>query len=365
MNNISKHFNDKPVLTGISGTIPLGKIFTIIGPSGQGKTTLLRLINLLETPTSGEILFDGISLHDPSRNQITLRRRMGMVFQTPIAFKDTVFENIAIGLKYRGVKSSDIRLRVQEKLEEIGLSGYDGRRAGTLSGGEMQRVSLARVMITEPDLLLLDEPTANLDPISTTKIEELIRYYNKKNGTTVIMSSHDLMQGQRLADQVAVMMGGRFIQVGGTIDLFSRPCSAEVARFIGIANVLPGTITQVSDGITSVDLGGVQVHAISDPAVTTGKVTVAIRPEEITLYTGPDGIMSARNTLSGTIGEIRPFGIISNVMVVCGGISLAVQVTWQSIRDMELSSGQDVMISFKAPSVHLMAYDEQRACANQ
>ncbi|PKL60070.1 MAG: ABC transporter ATP-binding protein, partial [Methanomicrobiales archaeon HGW-Methanomicrobiales-4] len=204
LNNISKSFGEKGVLDRISIDIPVGKIFTIIGPSGQGKTTLLRLINLLDTPSGGEIFLDGISLHERGRDITALRRRMGMVFQTPIAFKETVFENIAVGLRYRHVPSDEIIRRVQEKLKEIGLPGYEKRKAGTLSGGEMQRVSLARVMVTQPDILLLDEPTANLDPLSTNKIEELIRYYNREFGTTVIMSTHDLFQGQRMADRVAV-----------------------------------------------------------------------------------------------------------------------------------------------------------------
>ena len=352
LEHISKSFGDKLVLDRISADIPAGKIFTIIGPSGQGKTTLLRLINLLDTPSAGKISLHRVSIHERGQDITALRRKMGMVFQTPIVFKETVFENIAVGLRYRKIPSKEIERKVQEKLKEIGLSGYENRKAGTLSGGEMQRVSLARVMITEPELLLLDEPTANLDPLSTTKIEELIRYYNRELGTTVIMSSHDLFQGQRMADRVAVMMNGRFIQADETIKVFSEPCSADVARFIGISNVLPGRVTGSEDGITLVDVGGVILHAIS--SIQSGPVTVAIRPEDITLYSEPDGKMSARNVISGVITGIRPFGIITHVVVSCGDISLAAQVTWQAVRDMDLAPGQDVLLSFKAPSVHVM-----------
>lgn len=355
LDNISKSFGEKEVLDRISADIPAGKIFTIIGPSGQGKTTLLRLINLLDTPSGGEIFLNGTSLHERGQDITALRRRMGMVFQTPIAFKETVFENIAIGLRYRRISPDEIVRRVQVKLKEIGLSGYEQRKAGTLSGGEMQRVSLARVMVTEPEMLLLDEPTANLDPLSTHKIEELIRYYNREFGTTVIMSTHDLFQGQRMADRVAVMMGGRFIQADETIKVFSEPCSADVAKFIGIQNVLPGTVIGTEDGITLVDMGGVTLHAIS--SIQSGQVTVAIRPEDITLYSEPDGKMSARNVISGVITGIKPFGIITHVIVSCGEISLAVQVTWQAVRDLSLKQGQDVLLSFKAPSVHVMPYE--------
>lgn len=359
LDNISKSFGEKLVLDRIYADIPAGKIFTIIGPSGQGKTTLLRLINLLDTPSKGQIYLDDKSLHEHGQDITALRRRMGMVFQTPISFRDTVFENIAVGLRYRHVSSEEITRKVQEKLKEIGLSGYENRKARTLSGGEMQRVSLARVMITEPDLLLLDEPTANLDPISTTKIEELIKYYNREFGTTVIMSSHDLFQGQRMANIIAVMMSGRFIQIGETIRVFSEPSSAEVARFIGISNVLYGRVRGSEDGMTLVDLGGVTVHAIS--SLQTGQVMVAIRPEDITLYNEPDGKMSARNVIPGVITEIRPYGIISHVIVSCAEIFLAVQVTWQAVRDLSLVKGQKVTLSFKVPSVHVMP-DEESSC---
>lgn len=355
LDNVSKKFGEKVVLNGISAKIPKGKIYTIIGPSGQGKTTLLRLINLLDTPSDGTIFIDDISLPRSYHNSLTLQRRMGMVFQTPVSFRDTVFENIAIGLRFRGFSSDEIKRRVKEKLDEIGLSGYEGRKAGTLSGGELQRISLARVMVTQPDLLLLDEPTANLDPISTSKIEELIRYYNREFGTTVIMSSHDLFQGQRMADLIAVMMNGRFIQADETIKVFSEPCSATVARFIGIQNIVNGKITGTEDGMVLVNLGSITIRALS--SITSGRVTVALRPEDITLHEESGGKISARNLISGTITDIRPFGIISHVIVASEGISLAVQVTWQALRDMSLEKGQEVLLSFKAPSVHVMPYE--------
>ncbi|PWR69661.1 ABC transporter ATP-binding protein [Methanospirillum lacunae] len=352
LDHISKSFGDRLILDNISVEIPSGKIFTIIGPSGQGKTTLMRLINLLDTPSSGQIIFNGTSL-EHIKNITEIRRQMGMVFQTPIAFNETVYANLAMGLKFRGVSKDEIKKRVEEKINEIGLSGYEHRKARTLSGGEMQRVSLARVMITNPDLLLLDEPTANLDPVSTAKIEELIRYYNRTCGTTVIMSSHDLYQGQRLADIIAVMMGGRFVQSGETNQVFSEPCSADVARFIGIRNILPGVATQLENGLIQIDLGGIIIYAVS--SMTEKEVMVAIRPEEITVHTNESGKTSARNVLTGIITEIEPYGIINHVLVSCNGIILASQVTLQSVREMNLRPGLEVQLSFKAPSVHLMS----------
>ncbi len=352
LEHVSKSFGDRLIIDSIDAEIPQGKIFTIIGPSGQGKTTLLRLINLLDTPSDGEIFFNGISLKKYPKNNTDIRRKMGMVFQTPVAFNETVATNIGMGLTYRGISKSEIQGLVAEKLDEIGLSGYENRKARTLSGGEMQRVSLARVMITKPDLLLLDEPTANLDPVSTTKIEELIRYYNRTCGTTIIMSSHDLYQGQRLADIIAVMMNGKFVQLGETISVFSEPCSADVAHFIGIRNILQGRASQVENGLVQVDLGGIIIYGLG--SYSEDEVMVAIRPEEITLHVEETGKISARNIVSGFISDIQPYGIISHVIVNCSGIFLTTQVTWQSIRDLNLKPGIEVKLSFKAPSVHLM-----------
>ncbi|MDD3977080.1 MAG: ATP-binding cassette domain-containing protein, partial [Methanomicrobium sp.] len=148
--NLHKKFGEKEVLKGIDLDIEKGEIFTIIGPSGQGKSTFLRIMNLLETPTSGSVVFDGKNLFEGGKVSVEMKRRMGMVFQNPSAFNMSVFENIALGLKYRGFTKPDIKKKVEEALIEIGLLGYEKRLATTLSGGEMQRVSLARAIVTEP-----------------------------------------------------------------------------------------------------------------------------------------------------------------------------------------------------------------------
>ncbi|MBN1166562.1 MAG: ABC transporter ATP-binding protein [Methanospirillaceae archaeon] len=352
IDNIKKSFDGKTILSGVDGTIKTGEIFAIIGPSGQGKTTLLRILNLLETPSEGNIILDGVSIHEiKDRNQI--RRKMGMVFQDTIAFHDTVFNNIALGLRYRHYSKKEIQERVMQKLGEIGLSGFSNRNATTLSGGEKQRVSLARVLITDPEILLLDEPTANLDPISTEVIENLIRRYNRECNTTVIMATHDLLLGQRLADRVAVMMDGRFIQSGTVFDLFSRPCSGAVAQFIGIGNILTGTVIGNKDGMAVIETDGVRVYALGEIPPQT-PVTIAIRPEEITLHRGSDTGTSARNVITGIIESVQPFGIISTIRVSHNTFRLSVQVTWQSMQDLNLAPGIPVTISFKASSVHGM-----------
>ncbi|MDD5420461.1 MAG: phosphate ABC transporter ATP-binding protein, partial [Methanomicrobiaceae archaeon] len=212
--NVTKQFGETPVLRGVSASIAKGEIFAVIGPSGVGKSTLLRLINLLDTPTGGRILLDGVDIHADRRRTLEFRRRMGMVFQKPAAFNATVYENIALGLRFRGESGRRVREKVAEGLDLVGLTGYEQRKARTLSGGEMQRVSLARVMVTDPEILLLDEPTANLDPVSAEVIEDLVLRINREYKTTVVMSTHDRFQGQRLARRIGVMMDGDFVQIG-------------------------------------------------------------------------------------------------------------------------------------------------------
>ena len=158
------------ILDDINLEIRRGEIFTLIGPSGSGKTTLLRLIDLLDRPTSGKIFFDGQDTAGREKERLSIRRRMGMVFQKPAVLNVTVAENVAFGLKFRGANPAEIPQRVKSALELVGLLGFERRRAVTLSGGEMQRVAIARAMVTNPEVLLLDEPTANLDPNSRTSV---------------------------------------------------------------------------------------------------------------------------------------------------------------------------------------------------
>lgn len=211
-----KSFGKSEILTDINLDVEGGKILALIGPTGSGKTTLLRLIDTLDQPTRGSIFFHSVDIcRLSSREKLSIRRRMAMVFQKPVVFSSSVYENVAYGLKVRGKDSRDLVLRA---LEEVGLSGYGSRNAATLSGGEMQRIALARAMVIKPEVLLLDEPVANLDPRNATAIDELIRRL-ADCGTTVIMSSHNMPQCRRIADRVAVLSKGRIIRTGRSYDI--------------------------------------------------------------------------------------------------------------------------------------------------
>lgn len=219
------------ILKGVSLEVDEGEVLAVIGPTGSGKTTLLRLLNLLDLPDGGRVFFDGIDVSKDERARFSARRRMAMVFQKPTIFNLSVEKNVSYGLRIRGVSGQASRDRVRAVLQDVGLSGYEKRSAVSLSGGEAQRVALARALVTKPELLLLDEATANLDPRTAETIEDLIRQAGK-NGLSVVMATHDLDQARRLADGVAVLVGGELIQMGSAEEVFERPESDVVARFV-------------------------------------------------------------------------------------------------------------------------------------
>jgi tungstate transport system ATP-binding protein len=208
LQGVGKSYGTSQVLKDIDLQVASGEVLALIGPTGSGKTTLLRLIDLLEEPTHGAIFVEGRDTAElPESEKTRLRRRMAMVFQKPVMFKASVKDNVAYGLKVRGIGAPE---KVDLLLKEVGLQGYGHRDATTLSGGEMQRIALARALIVEPELLLLDEPTANLDPRSAASVEELISGLE----TTVVMATHNMNQCRRLSDRVAVLLEGRLAALG-------------------------------------------------------------------------------------------------------------------------------------------------------
>jgi tungstate transport system ATP-binding protein len=212
-----KSFGKSEILNDINLDIDKGKILALIGPTGSGKTTLLRQIDTLDQPTRGSIFFRGEDIcRLSSKEKFLVRRRMAMVFQKPVMFSRSVYENVAYGLKVRGKGNSGDD--VLHTLEEVGLSGSESRSATTLSGGEMQRIALARAMVIKPEVLLLDEPTANLDPSSASAIDDLIERL-AHGGTTVIIASHNMTECRRLANRVVVLVKGRISRTGRPNDI--------------------------------------------------------------------------------------------------------------------------------------------------
>ena len=229
--NLSKVY-DREVLNIKKLSLRRGRVYGIIGPSGSGKSTFLRLVNLLEVPTKGKIYFKGEEILMNGRTDIPAQREMTMVFQKPLLFRTSVGENIAYGLKARRFTKEEIKARVENLLEKVGLRDFAGRHAGTLSGGEAQRVALARAVAFEPALLLMDEPTANLDPSNVELIERLIMDLNQNTEMTIVMVTHNIFQARRVAQDVIFLHEGRIVEMGPTEKMFTSPEDPRTRDFV-------------------------------------------------------------------------------------------------------------------------------------
>jgi tungstate transport system ATP-binding protein len=354
---LTHSYSEREVLQDLNLSVGRGEVFALIGPTGAGKTTLLRIMDLLEVPGAGEIYFDGKCIPHSGKQRLEIRRRMSFIHQKPQVFNLSVYDNVACGLRWRGEKRNKIAEKVDHILEMVGLNGYKNRNARTLSGGEAQRVALARSLVLEPEVLLLDEPTANLDPVSTDKIEQSISYIARQRNTTMILATHVMSQGQQLADRIGVLLNGRLVQTGDAADIFHSPQNEEVAHFVGMENVIEGVINESNEGIVTVNIDGNGLQAVS--SYPPGKrVYACIRPEDITLliadsYQQKAVRSSARNSFQGKVSRVITIGPLSRVEIDCG-FRLVALVTKMSAEELDLQVGREVCATFKATGVHIM-----------
>ena len=348
---ITKEYEGRQILRETDIEVERGETFALIGPTGTGKTTLIRLLDLLEEPTSGSIYFNGVNVTHNKHRRFEVRRRMSLVQQKPIVFDMSVYDNVACGLRWRNEKREVIKRKVGHALEIIGMSEYQHRNTKTLSGGETQRVAIARALVTEPEVLFLDEPTANLDPNTTLKIEEILARIRQEHKTALVMVTHDMSQGQRLASRIGVLLDGQVMQVGSPSDIFCLPQSRDVAEFIGIENILPGVVVDRDGELLTVGVNGHFLQVVSNFAVGE-KVYVLIRPEDITFAFSKEK-SSARNSLDGAIKRMTPIGTLVRIEVDCGFPLLGV-VTRNSADELDFIVGKKINASFKATAIHLI-----------
>lgn len=349
--DLCQRYGARDILKSINIKVDRGEVFAMIGPTGAGKTTLLRLLDLIDMPTAGKIYFDGADTAKTAKRRLEVRRRMAFVLQKPIVFNTSVYDNIAYALKWRGVEKSSIHKKASNILEVVGLSAYKKRNARTLSGGEVQRIAIARAIAIEPEVLLLDEPTANLDPISASKIERFITDIIHRHQTTIIMATHDMSQGQRLADRIGVLMNGEILQTGGSRDVFTSPRNREVAEFVGVENIIDGVIVSNEDKVVAIDTGGKVIEAISDYAVGE-EVSACVRPEDVTLALSKVS-SSARNSFVGEITRIVSTGSLARIEIDCGFLLVSL-VTKKSAEELDFKKGKQVYATFKATGVHII-----------
>jgi tungstate transport system ATP-binding protein len=349
--NVFQNYDGRDVLKNINLKVDKSEIFTLIGPTGAGKTTLIRILDLLESPYSGKVFFDGVDVTSYRVGQLEARRRMSYVQQRPLVFTMNVYDNIACGLKWRHIKSSVVKQRTEEALELVGMTSYKNRTAKTLSGGETQRVAIARALVTEPEILFLDEPTANMDPVSTAKIEEVLTHIINERKTTIIMTTHNMSQGQRMASRLGVLINGELLQTGSVNDIFNQPQNREVAEFVGVENILKGVVDQKDNEITRIAINDERITTISH--FTVGEaVYVLIRPENI-VFSSSSEAGSARNVFKCKVIKINTIGSLVRIEVDCGFPLLGI-ITTQAAQELNISIGKDIYASFKAIAINVI-----------
>jgi tungstate transport system ATP-binding protein len=347
-----------------------GEVLAILGPNGAGKTTLFRMLALLEPPDTGTIKYFGtkVDFHD-----LKARRRTASVFQRPLLFQGSVEDNVAYGLKFRHLSRRQIKAKVQETLDLMGVSRLADADMRTLSGGELQRVALARALVLEPDIIFLDEPTSNLDVHVRRRFREDLRRVVEHLSATIIIITHEHAEALALAQRVAVIQDGTIVQIGTPQEVFTHPANAFVADFTGAETIWHGDVVACQEGLCILKTkAGLSVQAVAD-LVAGASVAIALRPEDVALAplagaTGapPATPTSVRNSWAGTVDNTTPSGALVRVAVTldcdpgfqaCYGgegevISL---ITRASADELRIEPGSRVMASVKATALHVLA----------
>jgi molybdopterin-binding protein len=346
--NLSKDL-DEFFLQDVSLEIKDGEYFVILGPTGAGKTILLETIAGIYYPDKGRIFLNGRDITNiPPRE-----RNIGMVYQDYTLFPFlTVEENIGFGLKMRRISKEEIKRKVDEFTNLIDVSHLLHRYPGTLSGGEQQKVAIARAIITRPSVLLLDEPLSALDRRTQDLLREELKRVHRIEGLTSVHVTHDQTEAMVLADRIAVMMDGRIVQVGTPHDIFNRPLNEDIATFVGVENILEGEIKGKRDGIAIIDVGDIELNAVSN--YRKGEVKIFVRPEDI-LISKKMQESSARNNIRGKIIKMTNLGAVIHLQLDNG---LIASVTKLSAEDLGLEIGKEIYASFKAISVHVVKKTE-------
>lgn len=332
-------------LEELSLKIEPGEYFVILGPTGAGKTLLLELIAGFHSPDSGKIRIDGIDVTylPPEKHDLAF------VYQDYSLFPHmSVKKNIEFGMRMKKIKS-------QEKLpgiaKDLKITHLLERHPLTLSGGEQQRVSLARALVTDPKILLLDEPLSALDPRTQESARELLSTIHKKKKLTVIHITHDQTEARIMADRIAIIMDGKLMQVGTPEEIFENPVDSRVASFIGFENMLSGRVISSDRGLLRIDAGKIVIDASGDIEVGS-QVHAFLRPENIAL-SKTSAQSSIRNSLQGRVTEVWMLGALVRVKVDCG-VPFNALITRQSAEEMDILPGIPVYAQFKASSVHVL-----------
>lgn len=333
------------LLDGIDLSVEKGEYFIILGPTGAGKTVLLEAIAGLNPVRSGEIWLDG---RDVTRLEAE-KRGIGFVYQDYVLFPHlSVKGNILFGMKRRKLPREEMGRILEWLVELLDIASLLERRPYTLSGGECQKVSLARALSTSPELLLLDEPLSALDPQHREEVQRELKAIQQRLGQTVIHVTHDFEEAVALADRIAVLGEGRIHQIGTAYEVFRQPTSEFVARFAMTRNIYSGDVCDDGSGGVVISIDGTEFVVVTD---LRGRLHASLRPEDI-LVSREHFVSSARNSLKGTITRVDDRGGIL-YLTVSTPVEFICLVTRRSFGELGLAEGEEVYVTFKASAVHI------------
>lgn len=315
LQNVIKQFGGWTAVDNISLTIKGGEFFSLLGPSGCGKSTTLSMIGGFEGPTSGEIYLGG----EDVSTQPAYRRDVNTVFQSYALFPHLdIFENVAFGLRRKGVAKAEINTRVNEILELVALTSFAKRKPAQLSGGQAQRVALARALVNKPKLLLLDEPLGALDLKLRKQMQIELKRIQSEVGITFLFVTHDQEEAMSMSDRLAVMSQGRIEQIGTPAEVYDHPETEFVASFLGASNLIPGTLVERGDTVSTVQLEDgevIKIHTQALKNVAGDKVKIGVRPEKFHILAEGEAEHPGWNLIEAMVGVSVYLGVSRQYMM--------------------------------------------------
>jgi molybdate/tungstate transport system ATP-binding protein len=333
------------LLQNINLDIEPGEYFIVLGPTGAGKTVLLESIAGLYPVLEGEVWIGNKEITDLSPE----KREIGIVYQDQVLFPHlSVEKNIAFGLKMRKCPKNEVKAKIDAIIEVVGISHLLKRSPATLSGGEKQKVALARALVTEPKVLLLDEPLSALDPETRERMQRELREIHNRIELSIIHVTHDFEEAIALGHRVAVLNDGSIAQIGTPEEFLRRPSSEFVARFALTRNILSGRVMGIEDGCTLIDIGGTKLRAATE---ARGEVRISLRPEDILISKEPLQ-STARNCFLGVVSDIADRGAVIYITVTVPPDFICI-ITRQALDELKLRKGMEVWITFKASAIHV------------
>jgi spermidine/putrescine transport system ATP-binding protein len=356
LQGVTKRFGDFPAVRALDLTVSSGEFFTLLGPSGCGKTTTLRMVAGFEEPTEGRVLIDGVDVEGVP----PFKRPTNTVFQSYALFPHlSVEDNVAFGLRRKGVPSTEVQRRVREELERVGLAAEAKRKPRQLSGGQQQRVALARALINQPAVLLLDEPLGALDLKLRKGLQVELKGIQRDVGITFLYVTHDQEEALTMSDRIAVMNHGVIEQLGRPEEIYNRPRTEFVAGFIGVSNLMPGSVAAVNGKQVEVRLdSGPTVRASTDGVVAGGRANIVVRPEKLHVSLVEEPADAGRPNVEGVVESAVYLGTATQMVVkLAGDVPLTVLVpnADEAERQRLPGAGARVRLSWALEHMHVVA----------